>query len=332
MNMSNRFDPHSTVEANEKLAALLGEPNGLQKLAADVLPDLIKQTRDYVGFARKVLVVDPVSKEDITKYSDGSFYKQYPKDIDSGAAVFGEAPEATQYKIEGELVDVPILTIMSDESTIDRKRLLIERLDYLERAKDKAGQAIAKLEDYRVLAITEDVIKGDGSAASPEHATQVVTTSDTALTKTHLVNLKKSHSRHDLETAAFVLNPATLDDILAWDDTDLDDTTRRELIESGVRYTLWSRVALIPSRIIDLDTVYAYADKEYTGVMPVLSDISSELTDTNVKLIKGLFLYEFVGFAIFNHRAVAKLIMSYTSGDVIVDFTDKATKVASANN
>ena len=321
------FDTNSNIEANNKIAALLGEPNGLQKIAADVLPDLIKETRDYIGFARKVLVVDPISREDIVKNEKGEFFKQYPKDIDAGAAFYGEEPEATQYKLEGDLVNVPILTVMSDESTIDKKRLLVERIDYLERAKNKAAEAIAMLEDYKVLAITEAVIMGTGSAGSPEHTTQIVTTDATTLTKAHLVSLKKTHSRHDLETAAFVLNPATLDDILAWDDTDLDDTTRRELIESGVRYTLWKKVSLVPSRLIALTDIYAYADKEYTGVIPVLSDLASELTETKVRLIKGLFLYEYLGFAIFNHRAVGKLIMGYTSGDKIKTYTQPTTGV-----
>lgn len=330
--MKERFDVNASIEANEKIAQLLSEPNGLHKIASDVLPDLIKETRDYIGFARKVLVVDSVGRDRVIKNEKGEFYVQYPKDIDAGAAFFGEEPEAPQYKLEGDLVNVPILTVMSDEATIDKKRLLIERIDYLERSKEKAAQAIAMLEDYKVLAITEAVIQGTGDADAPQYEDQVVTSDATELTKTHLVSLKKTHSRHDLETAAFVMNPATLDDILSWDDTDLDDTTRRELIESGVRYTLWKKVSLIPSRLISLDIVYGYADKEYLGVMPVLADLASELTETKQRLIKGLFLYEYLGFAIFNHRACGKLLLDYTSGDVISTYDEAVTGVKTTKN
>lgn len=322
---NNRTDINTRVESSEKIASLFAQTGGIEKIASDVLPDLIKEQRDYEGFARKILRVHPVSKDDIVKNEKGEFFKQYPKDIDSGAAFYGEEIDAPQYKIEGELINVPILTIMSDESTIDKKRLLVERLDYLEIAKNKAGQAIAKLEDYKVLAITEALLMGNGSAASPQYATQIVTSADTTLSKTHLVSLKKTQSRHDHKTAAFLLNPATIDDMLGWDDTEIDETTRRELIDSGVRYTIWGSVALIPSRIISLSIVYSFGEPEYLGVMPVLADVVVELTDTPHRLIKGLFLYEFVGFAMVNHRCVGKLMLGYSSGDKITTYVQPNT-------
>lgn len=314
----------SQAEASEKLASLLDAPGGLEKIASDVLPDLIRTTRDYVGFARKVLVVDPVSKDDIHKTEKGEFYVQYPKDIGAAAAFFGEEVETPDYKIQGDVVNVPILTIASEESRIDMKRLLVEKIDYLERARDLAGQAIAQLEDYRVMMLAERLILGASTdKKAPEHSTQVVTTADTVLAKAHLVSLKKTQSRHDLVTEAFVLNMATLDDILAWDDNDLDQTTRRELIETGVRYTLWGTVALIPSRLIPLNTVYSFSEKGYTGVIPELSQLTPMLVNTDSRLIKGVFIYEYVGFALFNEKAVGKLIIGFTAGDdQIVDYAE----------
>lgn len=325
MNINGRSDTHTNVEASENLSRLLSQTGGMDKIASDVLPDLIKEQRDYEGVARKILKVHPVGKEDIVKNEKGEFFVQYPKDIDSGAAFYGEEVDAPQFKIEGELINVPILTIMSDESTIDKKRLLIERLDYIEMAKNKAGQAIAKLEDYKVLAITEAVIQGTGTASAPQYATQVVTSADTTLSKAHLVALKKTQSRHDLKTASFLMNGSTIDDMLGWDDTEIDETTRRELYESGVRYTIWGSIVLIPSRLVPLTIVYSFSEPEYLGVMPVLADLVSELTDTPHRLIKGLFLYEFVGFAIVNHRAVGKLLLNWSSGDKITSYSQVET-------
>lgn len=325
--LNNRFDFNTNVEASEKIASLLSQTGGIEKIAGEVLPDLIKEQRDYEGFARKILKAHPVGKEDMVKNSKGEFFKQYPKDIDSAAAFYGEEVDAPQFKLEGELIDVPILTIMSDESTIDKKRLLVERLDYLEMAKNKAGQAIAKLEDYKVLQLVEMLLQGTGTTSSPTNTDQIVKTSDTTLGKAHLVSLKKTQSRHDHKTAAFLMNPATLDDMLGWDDTEVDETTRRELIESGVRYTIWGSIALIPSRLISLSIVYSFGEPEYVGVMPILADIVSELTDTAHRLIKGLFLYEFVGFALVNHRTVGKLLMGWSSGDVITAYSQPNTGV-----
>lgn len=315
----------SQAEANDKLTALLDMPGGLEKIASDVLPDLIRTTRDYVGFSRKVLTVDPVSKDDVHKTEKGEFYVQYPKDIGAAATYFGEEFETPDYKITGDVVNVPILTIASEESRIDMKRLLVEKIDYLERARDLAGQAIAQLEDYRVMMLVERLIQGDSvDPVVPQHGDQVVITAETTLSKAHLVGLKKTQSRHDLNTEAFVLNMATLDDILAWDDNDLDQTTRRELLETGVRYTLWGTVALIPSRLIPLNTVYSFSEKGYTGVIPELNQLTPMLVNTDNRLIKGVFLYEYVGFALFNEKAVGKLITGFTGGDAkIVDYADK---------
>lgn len=310
-----RTDADTTIEAQDKIAKFLSEPNGLEKVASMVLPDLIKKTRDYVGFGRKVLVVDTDISKKVIKTETGAFFVQYPKDIESGASFMGEEAEAPSYKIEGELVQVPILTIMSDDMTIDRKRLLLEKLDYLAIAQQKAGEAIAKLEDYKILAITEGAIMGVGSEASPTNAGQIVTTADTTLAKSHLISLKKTQTKHDLRTAAFVMNQATLEDMLGWENNELDDQTLRELLEQGVRYTIWKDISIITSRLIDEKHVFSYADKEFTGVIPLLQDVQVEMTATNTRLVKGLFIFEFIGFAIFNHRAVGKLILGYTSGN-----------------
>lgn len=321
---NNRLDINSNVEASEKVASMLSQAGGLEKIASDVLPDLIKEQRDYEGFARKLLKVHPVGRDEIVKNEKGEFFKQYPKDVDAGAAFYGEEVDAPQYKLEGTLINVPILTIVSDESTIDRKRILVERLDYLEMAKNKAGQAIAKLEDYKVLSLAEALIQGNGTAAAPEYVNQIVTVAGTTLAKADLVKLRKTQSQHDHKVGSFLLHPGTLDDMLGWEDNEVDETTRRELIESGVKYQIWG-TAIITTRLVDTKIVYSFGEPEYLGVMPVLADIVSELIDTPNRLIKGLLLYEFVGFALVNHRCVGKLILGYSSGDKITSYAQVTT-------
>ena len=139
---------------------------------------------------------------------------------------------------------------------------------------------------------------------------QAATTASTKLTKDDLVDLKKKITQWDLEVACFVMNPMTLDDMLKWTQSELDELSRRELLETGARYTLWGSIKIITSRIIGAKVIYAFADKEFVGRMPVPKDITTKLTETANKLEKGLFIFEFIGMYLASHKAVAKLTLT----------------------
>lgn len=290
------------AELDYSLQKLLDSSNGLERLATETLPPYIRETRDYEAFARKVMFVHYITEAD-THPINGEPYIYYPKDMDSHAAIYADDGEVPQYIIEGDGVDVGIFTIASDDTTINLKRLMVQKYNYIERVRELSGQKVGQVEDEKLLALANKMI--DANAA-----TQKVNTASTSLTKSDLVDLKKAISQHDLPVAAFVMNPLTLDDILKWDDTELDELTRREILETGVRYTLWGSIKLVTSRIIDPKEVYAFSEKEFVGRMPVLKDITTKLTETANKLEKGLFIFEFLGMYLASHKTVAKLVLS----------------------
>lgn len=286
------------AELDYSLQKLLESPNGLERLATETLPPYIRETRDYEAFARKVLFVHYITEAD-THPINGEPYIYYPKDLDSAAAIYGDDGEVPQYVIEGDGVDVGIFTVASDDTTINLKRLMVQKYNYIERVRELSGQKIGEIEDKKLLSIVDGLIAAN--------AGQAVSSSSTKLEKDDLVDLKKKISQHDLPVAAFVMNPLTLDDILKWDDSDLDELTRREILETGVRYTLWGSIKLITSRVVDVKTVYAFSEKEFVGRMPILKDITTKLTETANKLEKGLFIFEFIGMYLASHKTVAKL-------------------------
>lgn len=285
------------AELDYSLQKLLDSPNGLEKFATEVLPPYIRETRDYEAFARKVLFVHFITEAD-THPINGEPYIYYPKDLDSHAAIYADDGEVPQYVIEGDGVDVGIFTVASDDSVIHLKRLMTQKYNYIERVREKAGQRVGEEEDKRVLALVDALITANSG--------QLHTSTKTSLEKNDLVELKKKLSQHDLPVAAFVMNPLEMDDILKWDDSELDELSRREILETGVRYQLWGSVKIIPCRTVDTKTVYAFADKEFVGRMPILKDVSTKLTETANKLEKGLFIYEFLGMYVASHKAVAK--------------------------
>jgi hypothetical protein len=204
---------------------------------------------------------------------------------------------------------------MSDDTTIHLKRLMVQKYNYLERVRELSGQAIAKLEDTKIIDLVESLLIGSSSdRKNPENGGQIITTADTALLKSHLVSLKKTLSQHDVPLASFVLNQSRIDDVLNWATAEIDQLTQREMLESGVKYTIWGNVKLVPSRIVNANVVYAFADPEYVGRMPILKDLTVRLTETANKLEKGLFMFEFVGLYLASQKAIGKLILGFTTG------------------
>ncbi len=316
-------------EADYSLSKILDMPGGLEKLAVEKLPEFIRESRDYTAFGRQILLVHNVSAEEL-HLINGEPYFYYPKDFNSHAAFYGDDGQAPRYVIEGDGVNVGIMTIMSDDATINLKRLMVQKYNYLERVRELSGQAISKLEDKKIISLTEKLIAGDSSdAVNPTNVSQVVTTADVELSKAHLVELRKTLSQWDVPLAAFVMNQSRIDDILKWAQDEIDQLTQREILESGVKYKLWGTVKLVTSTIIDKDTVYAYAEPQYVGRMPILKDLTVRLTDTTNKLEKGLFMFEFIGMYLASHKAVGKLILGYTDGDdkvVLEDPSDVKAK------
>lgn len=309
-----------TANADYNIGRLLDTPGGLEKIALEKLPPFIRETRDYEAFGRQVLIAHPVTSEELHPI-DGDDYVYYPKDLNSHAAFYGADPEVPTYQVEGDGVNVAIMTISSDDVTIGLKRLMTQKYNYLERVRELSGQSVAKAEDTKIIDLAERLLMGESvDKTKPEHGTQVVTSADLTLKKTHLVSLKKTLSQWNVPLASFVMNPARLDDVLDWATAEIDQLTQREILETGVKYSIWGDVKLITSPIISMNTVYCFADPEYVGRMPILKDLTVRLTDTPNKLEKGLFMFEFLGIYMASQKAVGKLILGFKDGDDKIKF------------
>lgn len=310
-----------TANADYNLSKLLDMPGGLEKVALEKLPPFIRETRDYESFGRSVLLAHNVTSEEL-HLINGEPYFYYPKDFNSHAAFYGDDGQVPRYQIEGDGVNVGIMTIMSDDTVIHLKRLMVQKYNYLERVRELSGQAVAKLEDQKIIDLTERLLLGAGTKAAPENIGQIITTADTALLKSHLVSLKKTLSQHDVPIASFVMHQSRIDDILNWATAEIDQLTQREILESGVKYTIWGSVKLVPSRSIDVNTVYTFAEPEFVGRMPILKDLTVRLTETNNKLEKGLFMFEFLGIYLASQKAIGKLILGFVNGADKVKLSD----------
>lgn len=306
-----------TFMADHNITMMLQEPGAFEKFASEKLPEFIRETRDYESFGRQVLFTHNITGDDV-QIINGQPYYYYPKDMNSHAAFYGDDGQIPRLQIEGDGVNVGIVTISSDDTTINLKTLLVQKYNYLNRVRELSSQAVVKAEDTKILDLVETLLKGNGTVKAPEHKRQIVTTADTVLSKNHLVFGKKCLSQHNLPLAAYVMNQTRIDDILTWATTEIDQLTQREILESGAKYSIWGGVKLIPSVVVDLDTVYVFSEPTYVGRMPILKDITVKLTETANKLETGLFMFEFLGIYMASQKAVAKIILNFQdSGDMI---------------
>lgn len=292
------------ADANYNLALMLDTPGGFEKLAVEKLPPYIREQRDYEAFGRKVLMTHPVSSQDMHIINNEP-YVYYPKDLQSHAAFYSDDSEIPRYQIEGDGVNVGIITVSSDDTTIHLKRLLTQRYAYLDRVRELSGIAVAKAEDVKIIKMVDGLLA--------QHEEQVFFANGrTDLQKQDLVALKKPFSGNDIPIASYLMNPSTLDDMLLWNDADIDQLTQRELLDMGVKYTIWS-IPIITSTILNPMVVYAFAQQDYVGRMPILKDLTIKLTEATNKLEKGLFMFEFIGFYIASHKACTKLVLNQAS-------------------
>lgn len=330
MNGSMRIQTSAeTANADFSISQMLEQPGGFEKFAAEQLPTFIRETRDYEAFGRKVLVSHNVTGDECVIINNEP-YVSYQKDMNSHAAFYNDDGLIPQTAIEGETVNVAITTLASDDTTIYLKRLLVQRYNYLERTRELSGQAIAKLEDSKVLDLVNALLLGAGTATNPTHSEQIVAATDATLKKQHLVSLRQKISVHNIPLGNFVLNQGRIDDILKWAHEDVDQLTQRELLETGAKYSIWG-MKLITSPIVKYDEVYLFAQPEYVGRMPILKDLTLKLTDTPNRLIKGLFMFEFIGFYLASHKAVAKLVLNYVQDTTpLVSFTSSEVEGAMA--
>lgn len=307
------------AQADFALGQLLAEPNGFQKVAAENLPPFIRETRDYQAFGRKLLKVHNVTRESLHMINDEPYF-YYSKDLNSHAAYYGDDGEIARLQIEGTGVNVGIATISSDDTTIHLKRLLTQRYAYLDRVRELSGQAMAKAEDIKILDLIERLLLGSSTDVKvPSHASQVRTTADTMLLKSHLVELKKCLSQHDLEASTFLMNQVVFDDMLVWAQNEIDQLTQREMLETGAKTSIWG-MKIITSRVVRKNTVYIFSTPDFVGRMPILQDLTVTMTETKNKLEKGIFMFEFIGLYLASHLAIGKLILGYKENDPMIQF------------
>lgn len=273
------------------------------KLAlAQAMANPIRRNLDYQGIARRALVVDPLPQGALPVYD---------RDIDVAAVVVSSNGSGGESRVFGDRVTVPEFEIYSNP-TVRIAEVKRRRFNVIDRAVQKARQEIMAQEDANVFAAID-------AAAAVENTVQDI--ADAGMLKRDLVELKVQVDRWDLVTTKFFMNINEYTDILNWatgggqgaGGGEVDPVTQREILQTGLYATIWGADIMV-SKIVPPGTVYACADPEFVGVMPVRQDIEVLPADEPKQLKLGWVVSEIIGIGIVNPRGVSKGNKSVAAG------------------
>ena len=244
----------------------------------------IRRNLDYQGVGRKALVVDPLPQGALPVYD---------RDIDVAAVVVSSNGSAPESRVFGDRVTVPEFEIVSNP-TVRIAEVKRRRFNVIDRAQQKARQEIQAQEDANVFGALgfctaaaggENALVNLDYAAAPGAQLAVGTavsalapTNNTMLSKAGLVELKRSVDRWDLVTSKYFMNINEFTDMLNWEAaggtgaSQIDPVTQREILQTGLYGHIFG-ADIVVSKVVPARSVFAVADPEFVGVMPVRQDI-----------------------------------------------------------
>jgi len=256
----------------------------------------IRRNLDYAGVARRALVVDPLPTGALPVYE---------RDIDVSAVVVSSNGSAPESVVRGDRVTVPEFEIVSNP-TVRIREVRQRRFNVIERAVQKARQEIQANEDANVFASLD--FAGDAAFGGENTAQDIA---DAGLARRDLVQLTIQVDRWDLVTTKFFMNIVEFAEIRLWSSqnggtvaAEVDPVTHREILQTGLYARIFG-ADIIVSKIVTPGTVFALADPEFVGIMPVRQDIEVMPADEPKRLSLGWVVSEIIGIGIVNARGVA---------------------------
>lgn len=259
----------------------------------------IRRNLDYQGVGRKALVVDPLPQGALPVYD---------RDIDVSAVVISSNGSVPESRVFGDRVSVPEFEIVSNP-TVRISEVKRRRFNVIDRAQQKARQEIQAQEDANVFAAL-DFASDDNRGGENMLQTLDNGTATGELAKVGLLNLKRQIDRWDNVTAKYFMNINEFTDILNWESagaagaSQVDPVTQRELLQTGLYGHIFG-ADIIVSKIVPPKQVFACAEPDFVGVMPIRQDIEVLPADEPKQLKLGWVISEVLGIAIVNPRGCA---------------------------
>jgi len=274
---------------------------GFAKIGQELLLP-IKEILDYEGFARRILKTYTLAQGQVNRID---------RDIDVAAYIVSSDGKAVETRVSDKYIFPPEFEVTAFPS-IRVSEVFQKMYDVLDRAQDRAKQAIMRQEDQGLIAIL--------NAAAPSF-NDVVSFSNLNLQA--LESIRFQVERHRLIVSKFLINRRELSDMVIFLSQQVDPVTEREwlmmgyvgrILNADIITTAGTRIGQgglgrlsTNWEIVPPGSVFAVTDPDYLGVFPIRVELMSEPAN---KFVFGepryaWLFYELISQAIINPRGVA---------------------------
>jgi hypothetical protein len=238
----------------------------------------LRQRMDMTSMARRAFNVEPLPAGAMPVY-----------DVNAEAHYLdGEGRQVLS--TSGNRLMVPMFEIASNpQISLDLVRQ--HRFEVIDRVQEEAIQAMSETE-------------GTGFFSIVERAT-LNNTINAELTPDNLVELFSSVERYDLRVARLFTSPRGYTDMRRHIRGDhIEGETQGELLRTGLMGTVFGAQIYV-SRVIPTGMIYAIAEPQFVGVLPIQTDVTVLNADNPEQRTLGFSIFEQIGMACFNPRGVA---------------------------
>lgn len=263
-------------------------------------------SRPYRPVGRQILQVDELKPAELARYHREPSVRSH---------VISARQTTPVCITEAEELCVPLIQIASNP-TVSLKQKDNAPYDVEDKAKTKADDSMWRQEDVEVFKVINAAVPHDHIIYTDE--------------KFCLYYLRKALTLlegHELFGGAIAMHQNM------WYKIDDEKHSRfkrrsvsntRQLDSESAIYGSFYDVPIYVSTMCPKDTVYAVAEKEYVGVMPIQRDHTVLTADDPKKLRIGWVATRTLGFAIINDYATAKVVFGFKPTDEQIAAEKKA--------
>ena len=294
--MNNELD---AVTFNNLFIERLDTTEGLQKTAAAGAAFVRSRIRE-IGFARRVLPPESVTRADTTRSTDhDTLIKIVDIEHESKAMAVNFASEANERYIQGKRYALPFFKVESEKFVKSEGELLAYDYPITKVIEENSIKDIQKIEDEKFIEYAEAAVSITGK--------RLVSTA-TAVDRKELTSLFKMIDFDQLTVGTVLMNTVDYDDYMIQPATEIGSPLASEITVNGYKYpTVLNRKLVVTNKhdIVLPGEIWAFTDPAYLGNFFILNDVKFWIKKEADLVMWKTWEYVAEGFG--NIKSIAKI-------------------------
>lgn len=296
MDFTNTLD---AVTFNNLFVERLDTTEGLQKTAAAGAAFVRAKIRE-VGFARRILPPESVTRADTTRSTDhDTLVKIVDIEHDSKAKAVNFASEADERYISGKRYALPFFKIESEKFVKSEGELMAYDYPITKVIEENSVKDIQRIEDEKFIEYGEAAVAITGKR---------LVSSATIVDRKELNSLFKMIDFDQLIVGTVLMSTVDFDDYMVQPATEIGSPLASEISVNGYKYpTILKRKLVVTNKhdIVLPGEIWAFTDPAYLGNFFILNDVKFWIKKEADLVMWKTWEYIAEGFG--NIKSIAKL-------------------------